>query len=86
MGRKLKVYGWLGRRGGAQTREICAAPSKVAVVRIVGGHKSDLFNLGETGNDDEVETALAHPGVVFWKPIDHSPRGGGWTRAEGGDG
>jgi len=77
---KLKVYGWQGHRsecppaanGGQQTREIVAAPSKAAAARAAG--KKDprsLFNFDETGNQHEIEIAMAEPGTVFWRPLDH---------------
>jgi hypothetical protein len=72
--RRLKVYGWqgwrpaetgLGSRGA--TREIVAARSMTEVGRIVGDRPDRLFNLGETGNAEEIRIATAKPGVVFWK-------------------
>ena len=70
---KLKVYSWIGNRsecprtagGSGQTREIVSAPSKAAA-RTVGAPS----NITETGARDEVETALASPGVVLWRPLD----------------
>jgi hypothetical protein len=72
---KLKVYGWQGWRREApgwhhQTREICAARSRAEVGRIVDRKPSALFNLEETGNDEELKVALAQPGVVFWRGLD----------------
>lgn len=67
---KLKVFGWQSFRAGRQTREIVAAPSKAAVARLAGANRPDqLFNLCETGNEQETETALTEPGVVFWREI-----------------
>jgi len=75
---KLKVYRWQSWRsecpatanGSRQTEEIMAARSMAEVMRIVGGTRSEFFNLGETGNKESCAVALAEPGVVFWKPID----------------
>lgn len=72
---KLKVYGWQGWRREApgqhhQTREICAARSMAEVQRITSKKRSELFNLNETGNAQELETALATPGVVLWCGLD----------------
>jgi hypothetical protein len=42
-----------------------------AVARAAGvKYPRQLFNLGETGNDNELRIATASPGVVFWRPID----------------
>lgn len=72
---KLKVYGWLFHRAEAknnsqQTREICAATSMREVGRITGQKVSNLFNLCETGNDEELRVALAEPGIIFWRELD----------------
>ena len=37
--------------------------------RIVGTPARQLFNLGETGNAEDIRVALANPGVVHWKPL-----------------
>lgn len=73
----LRVYGWQSCRPGVglgvhnQTREICAAQSKAEVARIVGVRAPRLlFNLGETGNDEERAAALAQPGRVLWRGLD----------------
>lgn len=88
MGRKLRVYGWKSFRLECttdqhhQTREIVAAESRAAVARLVGRTRpSYLFNLCETGNADEIATAMARPGVVFWRGI--SDRDGTWTATGG---
>jgi len=76
MARKLRVYGWIGFRSecqtnSRQTREIVAASSRAAAARIAGARSPrQLFNLSETGNADELATALAEPGAVFWQPLD----------------
>jgi len=89
MSRKLTVYGWVGYRrecpkaanGGQQTREVVAATSQKAAARAAGEEQPRrLFNLGTTENEEEIEVAMAHPGVVFWHPLDQ--RGPGrWRRA-----
>lgn len=69
----MEVYGWQSFRRGApghgQTREIVAARSKTEVGRIVGRNPRQLFNLERTGNALELATALAEPGIVFWRDI-----------------
>jgi len=80
---KLKVYGWISQRIEArdhpegkhwsnQTREIMAATSKAAVARAVPfvTRPRELFNLAETGNQTEIDTALSKIGTIFWKPVD----------------
>lgn len=75
---KLKVYGWTGRRHEAmmpgnhhgQTREIMAAKSAAEVQRVAGLTRSEWEHSGcETGNEKEIETAMAKPGTVFWAPL-----------------
>ena len=77
--RKLKVYGWQGWRnecrpaanGSRATREICAAPSAAAVARAAGvSTPARLWCLCETGNTQEVETAMRYPGIILWRPLD----------------
>jgi hypothetical protein len=87
MKRTLKVYGWQGDRR-EQTREVVAAYSKAEVRRILGLSAYDnanLFNFAETGNAEEIATALSAPGTVFWKPL-NSPDGyrfsGGFTASK----
>ena len=89
MARKLKVYGWQGWRNEAmnerharyQTREIMAAPSQSAVARAAGFKRaSQLFNLCETGNDEELRVALAEPGVIFWRGLDDHQ--GDWRKSK----
>lgn len=84
----LKVYGWQGWRlaapreanGSHQTREICAARSMAEVARIAGQRSPrSLFNLCETGNDEECAAALANPGVILWRGLDR--RRDEWTAA-----
>jgi hypothetical protein len=81
---RLKVYGWTSFRSEAirkgshdsQTREIVAAKSAAEVMRITGMSRTDWKNSGcETGNEHEIQTALAEPGVVFWQPIYSRPEG-----------
>lgn len=84
MARKLKVYGWQSFRNGTlpngrkfygQTREIMAAPSAAEVMRVTGMTRSEWTHSGcETGNEHEVELAMAFPGVVWWAPLNHSLR------------
>jgi hypothetical protein len=85
MSARLKVYGWQGCRqkapGSKQTYEIVAAPSKAAAARAAGYvAPRQMFNLCETGNDDDVAQALSEPGVVFWRPLDQIPRERKWVR------
>lgn len=68
---KMKVYGWQGYRQCGCTREICAARSFAAVMRIAGSRfRSDFFNHGETWNAEEIAVASARAGVILWRPID----------------
>jgi len=79
--RRLKVYGWQGHRyecppsanGSKQTREICAAPSIAQIMRDTGQTRADLFNICETGNDEEIAQAMSEPGTVWWAPLDARP-------------
>lgn len=72
----MKVYGWQGHRlecqtHHRQTREIVAAKSKAAAARAAGYDRpAQMFNLCETGNRQEIETAMSKPGVVMWRPLD----------------
>lgn len=73
----LKVYGWTGARrrpdtpyNQSQSREIVAARSGAEARRITGITRTYWEqSAAETGNADELETALAKPGVVFWRPL-----------------
>ncbi len=70
---RLKVYGCTRHRSecpGAQTREVVAATSKAAARRAFEAIGANMrgVELGETGNDVEVTSCLAEPGVVFWRP------------------
>lgn len=88
---KLKVYGWTATMPEAlrvrlgdqhwhcQCRAVVAARSLTAVGVIVGRSYRQLFNLCETGNDREIEIALARPGVVFAASIN---QGGSRTYIE----
>jgi hypothetical protein len=80
MAKELKVYGWTGSRNAAragnsvhsQTREFMAAYSVAEVLRATGMPRSSWhFSGAETGNDREVEVAMANPGKVFWMKLDH---------------
>ena len=91
MSLKLKVYGWQGHRqecppapnGNKQTREIVAAPSIAAAARAAGySRPRQMFNLCETGNDDDVKRAMSEPGVVFWHPLDQRLGERHWTKVE----
>jgi hypothetical protein len=91
--KRLFVYRWRGFRnecppspnGSKQTREIVAVTSVAAAHRAFNASGvrcsiSDVREYGsETGNAEELEVALAEPGVVFWRPLDHRGEGG-WTR------
>ena len=88
--KKLKVYGWTGfrkesigeRNHHGQTREIVAAASAAEVMRLTGMTRTTWTNTGcETGNDNEIETALAKPGTIFWQPI--NSRGVEWREVQG---
>lgn len=75
----FKVYSWPGHRSEAkprgQTREICAAKSKAELYRLMGWKSGTVrWNLGVTGNAEEIATATAKPGTVFWSPLDERPR------------
>ena len=77
-----KVYGWLGYRSVGQTREVVAAKSKAAAARDAGEKDTQkLFNLCETGDSEELATASAEPGIVFWHPLDQLQRDREWTKA-----
>ena len=91
--RKLKVYGWQGWVTGAghhgQVCMLAAAPSKAATARLIGEKRaSRLFNLCETGNDEQITVALAHPNRALYRGLDD--RKGPWryfdTGEEVGDG
>jgi hypothetical protein len=87
--RKTKVYGWHGYRseckpalnGSLQTREICATTSIKKLCEILGCRQSDLLCLSETGNDEEVRTAMADKGQVFWHGLNEI-KPYTWTRVE----
>lgn len=65
--RKLKTYRWVQMLKGGQYEMIVAAHSKAEVARIAGYDRPDqLWNLGETGNKDDIETATAKPGQIFY--------------------
>lgn len=88
--RTLKVYGWTGSRRAAyklsgnrhpQTREIVAAHSWAEAERLYGGRIARDF-ASITGNVEETAQALARPGVVFWRPLDHRQQ---WQEAAPGE-
>ena len=74
--RRLKVYGWThwnpdprvkpAPNGSRQTRAIMAASSMAEITRILDCKMSELWTICETGNDDEIATAMREPRVVFW--------------------
>lgn len=95
---KLKVYGWQGWRtacpaapnGSRTTRDICATTSMKRCRELAGNPRGGLFNLCETGNAEEIATAMAEPHVIFWLPADQSYlrrdlRKMGWQRATPGE-
>ena len=90
--RKLKVYGWTSFRhecrpapnGSHQTREIVAAHSQAETARLSGHRRpSQMWYLCETGNANEIETAMSKPGTVFWHPLDDWSSNPTWTEAKG---
>lgn len=73
MPRELKVYGWVGFKGGGQLRLIVAAPSFAAAQRAAVA--AGLFTIRKdyssvTGNEAELKAALAQPGVVLGRGLD----------------
>jgi len=89
MPRELKVYGWIGMRPsseqenwrefGSQARYIVAAHSVAEVCRLANITRSAYNWTGrETGNNDEVATAMTEPGTVFYRKLDL--REGDWRR------
>ena len=92
MGKTLKVYGWTGSRNEArtdgnfhgQTREIVAAYSAAEVKRLTGMTRTEWEHVGcETGNQNEIETATAKPGIVFWARLNARGNAPDWTEANG---
>ena len=89
MPRKLKVFAWMGHRGAAsdlnpnrnpQTREIMAAPSMAAISRQLDFSPRSV-DMMETGNEVEIQVAMAEPGVIFWQPIsEHRNTPESWRR------
>lgn len=58
-----------------QVRAIVAAKSRAAAARLFDIPDSHLKNYGsETGNDYEISTAMAKPGVVFLGRMDEAPK------------
>lgn len=78
--KRLKVYGGGGMRPECpyaenrhgQTREIVAASSETAALRILKPFGVRKGYLCETGNPEEVALAMSEPGAVFWAPLGHS--------------
>lgn len=72
----LKVYGWLSfvpELGGGQCRLIVAVPSFAAADRACRAATNWRLNkayAGVTGNEQELEAALANPGVVMGRKLD----------------
>jgi hypothetical protein len=63
---KLKVFGGLTCENGKQVRTIVAATSKKKAAELVGVSLYGFSDFWcETGNDTELETALASPMTVF---------------------
>ena len=88
MAKQLKVYGWTGMRNESrgpknhhgQTREIVAAYSIAEVRRITGMTRAEWEHSGcETGNANEIQTALAKPGVIFWTSLNARGDSPEWT-------
>ena len=82
----MKVYSWIGfykfpEIGMKQARFVCAAKSKAAAARSVNDEPRRLFNFGETGNDNDCNTALAEPGVAFVRTLDYSAAQPDYLRA-----
>jgi hypothetical protein len=63
-----------------QTVEVCAAPTKAAVLNMFrkhcGQHKP--LNLAVTTSADEVKIAMTEPGMIFWRGLDDRPHR--WTK------
>jgi len=91
MPRKLKVYGWQGIRsecrpapnGSQQTREVCAATSKAAVLKELHTRvhwRIPASEVCETGNAEECAKALSEPGTIFWHALDELPGNRDWRK------
>ena len=78
----MKIYGWtepigtetaflLGdERWHCQARAFVAAKSMADVARLVGErYARNLHCLQETGNDEEIATAMSKPGTVFLRSM-----------------
>lgn len=90
--RKLKVYGWTGfespiphdwRR---QSRNICAAASKAKareIAKAAGCLTPALSEFTDTGNQVEIQTAMAKPGTIFVTPINRFPNRGEYVEYTG---
>ena len=70
MPRSLQVWAWIGWPDNA-TSAVCilAATSQAQVARAAGVKSpARLWNLGVTGNDEEIRQAMSSPGTIFWYP------------------
>lgn len=66
----LTVFGWVGSRHGRQTREIVAAPTRTAAIRLSGLTVGEArHSMSETRVAQEVAIALSDAGVVFWRDL-----------------
>lgn len=89
MPRPLKVFTYTGHRNAAlmpknvhgQTREIIAATTKAEALTKSGLTRSAFERTArETTLPEEVELALASPGVVLWKPRNELADTGTWMQ------
>lgn len=80
--RPLRVYGWLinhrderdPHEHHCQSRVIVAAKSAAAAARIVGAKRpSQIWNMTETRNEQEVRKANERPGIVLFRGLDVWP-------------
>jgi hypothetical protein len=75
---RLKVYGWTGfvygidgNRHNRQSRCIVAAHSMEEAAEVCGYRsKGRMFNITETGNVEEINTAMRDPLVQFHRGLD----------------
>ncbi len=74
--KKLRVYGW---QESGRERWIMAASSQSECARARGRTRpSQLSNLCETGNAEEIATATAKPGTLFTRSLGGMGRNGPW--------
>lgn len=90
----MKVFSGLKFAKGKQRRTVVAAPSRKAAAELLGlsvGHMKDYWTV--TGNQLEIETAMAQPGVVFmssgpqckeFKPVSKGPADAAPADSNGG--